>query len=471
MEMKSFFRYLGRNKIYSLINVIGFALSLAFVILTMAYTWQESTVDHFHKDADRIQLAFNQNPESGWQPGDDWIVAEALKGRFSDVEDACPVYYMQERTVSLRTMEQEVKVHASFSESNFFTFFSFPLVSGEPEEVLQDPYSVVLSEPLAQRLFGTENPIGQSLKLDDSVYVKVSGVMKPFRNSLLSGTDVLLPMPRTAECLPYSLEKEWGYLTVTLAFVKMHPGHDMNDHRQEVLEFYKEQGYDIFDEKGFVNCNDVWFVPLKEVHLGGFKPSVVSAETWQGQNVVLRYGDAALVRLLWTVSILVLLFAIINYINLTLASSEFRVKEAAARRLLGASRWAVQSRLMSETVFLTFLSFLIGLLLALAFEPEFSSILQKPIDLGLLFSPGGVALAVLLLLVVGLVAGGLPSVLISSFKPVDIVNGRYRLRAKMSLGKTFLVFQNMATFLMLSLSVVISLQIRHLIKAPLGMIP
>ena len=203
-------------------------------------------------------------------------------------------------------------------------------------------------------------------------------------------------------------------------------------------------------------------------HLGGFKPSVVSAETWQGQNVVLRYGDAALVRLLWTVSILVLLFAIINYINLTLASSEFRVKEAAARRLLGASRWAVQSRLMSETVFLTFLSFLIGLLLALAFEPEFSSILQKPIDMGLLFSPGGVALAVLLLLVVGLVAGGLPSVLISSFKPIDIVNGRYRLRAKMSLGKTFLVFQNMATFLMLSLSVVISLQIRHLIKAPLG---
>ena len=121
MEMKSFFRYLGRNKIYSFINVIGFALSLAFVILTMAYTWQESTVDHFHKDADRIQLAFNQNPESGWQPGDDWIVAEALKGRFSDIEDACPVYYMQERTVSLRTMEQEVKVHASFSESNFFT--------------------------------------------------------------------------------------------------------------------------------------------------------------------------------------------------------------------------------------------------------------------------------------------------------------------------------------------------------------
>ena len=468
MELKSFFRYLGRNKTYTLINVIGFALSLAFVILTMAYTWQESTVDHFHEDADRIQLAFNQNPESGWQPGDDWIVAEALKGRFSDVEDACPVYYMQERTVSLRTMEQEVKVHASFSESNFFTFFSFPLVSGEPGEVLQDPYSVVLSEPLAQRLFGKENPIGQSLKLDDSVYVKVSGVMKPFRNSLLSGTDVLLPMPRTAECLPYSLEKEWGYMTVTLTFVKMHPGHDMNDHRQEVLEFYKEQGYGIFDEKGFVNCNDVWFVPLKEVHLGGFKPSVVSAETWHGQNVVLRYGDAALVRLLWTVSILVLLFAIINYINLTLASSEFRVKEAATRRLLGAARWSVQLRLMSETVFLTFLSFLIGLLLALAFEPEFSGILQKPVDMGLLFSPGGVALAVLLLLVVGLVAGGLPSVLISSFKPIDIVNGRYRLRSKMSLGKTFLVFQYMATFLMLSLSVVISMQIRHLIKAPLG---
>ncbi len=123
---------------------------------------------------------------------------------------------------------------------------------------------------------------------------------------------------------------------------------------------------------------------------------------------------------------------------------------------------------MAETVFLAFFSFLLGLLLALAFEPEFSDILQKPIDMGLLFSPGGVALAVLLLLVVGLVAGGLPSVLISSFKPIDIVNGRYRLQSKMFLGKVFLVVQNMTTFLMLSLAAVISLQMRHLIKAPLG---
>ena len=123
---------------------------------------------------------------------------------------------------------------------------------------------------------------------------------------------------------------------------------------------------------------------------------------------------------------------------------------------------------MAETVFLAFFSFLLGLLLALAFEPEFSDILQKPIDMGLLFSPGGVALAVLLLLVVGLVAGGLPSVLISSFKPIDIVNGRYRLQSKMFLGKVFLVVQNMTTFLMLSLAAVISLQMRPLIKAPLG---
>ena len=304
-QMKSFFRYLSRNKTYTLINVIGFALSLAFVILTMAYTWQESTVDHFHKDADRIQLAFNQNPESGWEPGDDLIVAEALKGRFPDVEDACPVYYMQHRTVNLRTTEREIEVHASFSESNFFTFFSFPLVSGDPESVLQDPYSVVLSEPLAQRLFGAENPVGQSLKLDDSVYVKVSGVMKPIRNSLLSGTDVVLPMPRTAECDLYPPYKEWGYLAIVLTFVKMLPGHDMNDHWQEVLTFYREQGYDLFDEKGLARYNDVWFVPLKDVHLGGFKPSIVGAETWYGQNVSLRYGDPALVRLLWTVSVLV----------------------------------------------------------------------------------------------------------------------------------------------------------------------
>ena len=79
----------------------------------------------------------------------------------------------------------------------------------------------------------------------------------------------------------------------------------MNDHRQEVLTFYREQGYDLFDEKGLARYNDVWFVPLKDVHLGGFKPSIVGAETWYGQNVSLRYGDPALVRLLWTVSVLV----------------------------------------------------------------------------------------------------------------------------------------------------------------------
>ena len=126
MELKSFFRYLGRNKTYTLINVIGFALSLAFVILTMAYTWQESTVDHFHKDADRIYIAVNKTAEGWWEAGDALPVTYWYKETFPEVEDVCPVVSVKDVAIECRGGQQEAVT--LFTEDNFFSFFSFPLV-------------------------------------------------------------------------------------------------------------------------------------------------------------------------------------------------------------------------------------------------------------------------------------------------------------------------------------------------------
>ena len=225
MELKSFFRYVGRNKTYTLINVIGFALSLAFVILTMAYTWQESTVDHFHKDADRIQMMYSYDDKLNkrWLWVSSWPMGEMLKSRYPEIEETNTV--VQEiSTVSGATFmvedgERKMPAHAIFTEPNFFTFFSYPLLSGSPESVLQDPYSAVVSSSFARRFFGEEDPIGKSLRISEKTSVTVTGVMEDMKHSFMANYDMVLRIERASEFSIF-VRKGFIYDYHALTFVK-----------------------------------------------------------------------------------------------------------------------------------------------------------------------------------------------------------------------------------------------------------
>ena len=452
INLHSFLKFLNRNKAYTAINIFGLAVSLMFVVLIFLYAWQEFSTDSFQKDKDRIYVGFSVI-ETIAAPNEALPVPYWLKERYADIEEVCPVNTYTLRSLVVSWRDKELRCQTTAAESNFFTFFSFPLRSGSPQRVLQDEYSAVVSESFARRMFGSEDPIGQSIRITDSTSVVVTGVMEDIAHSMMPYADMLLRVERVEE-FNYAISKDnAGNAGACSNFYKMYPGKDLNAHREDILAMFNER-YWIYS-RGF--AQDVRYVPMKDAYWEGF-----------GTTDNLLFGSKRFVLVLFAVGLLILVFAVFNYINLTVAQSGGRAKEMATRRLLGSSRTGVMLRLVVESVLLTAFSFLFGLGLAKAMAPVAESLLQTKLDFGILLMPASIALSVGLVVLIGFLSGLLPAVLISAAKPVEVVRGLFRRRSKMVFGKCFITFQNAITIVMLSMSLVMILQIRHLLHAPLG---
>lgn len=181
-----------------------------------------------------------------------------------------------------------------------------------------------------------------------------------------------------------------------------------------------------------------------------------------------EHGNRQILLILLTAGIAILLFAITNYINLTVAQTGFRAKEMASRKLLGASGKSVTFRLIIESTLITLIAFIIGFLLALLCQKSASSLCGSQIDILSHFSWKIAGAYLLFILVIGAVSGCIPAYVISRYKPIDIVKGALRFRSKMVFSKIFMVFQNVITVVMIVCSTTVYLQIRHLVNAPLG---
>ncbi len=197
--------------------------------------------------------------------------------------------------------------------------------------------------------------------------------------------------------------------------------------------------------------------PLNEIYFS-------KMATWTG----FRSGDWNFVMILMSVGVLILLFAIINYINLTVAQTGQRAKEMATRRLLGSSRGELFSRLILESTLLSLFSFILGFVLAMAAVPFANDLLQTRINLTEAITPVNILIAIGLILFLGIASGLLPAWIISNSKPIDIVRGGFRAKTKMVFSKIFITFQNVITIMMIAASVTMVLQINHMINAPLG---
>ncbi len=448
LNIKSFLKFLSRNKAYTAIDVFGLSVSLMFVILIAVYTVQELSVDKFHKDVDRIYVLANDRGPSTALP-----IAYRLQERYPEIEQVCPVITTNVGNQIVKNNDKKLTARTVPVDSCFFNFFSFKLLAGDKNRVLENRSNVVLSKTFANKLFGTEDPIGQSVIIGDSLSFLVSGIMEDIKHSTIPYADIMFRVERAHE-YNWSISMDHpGNAGSTVAFLKMKPGADLRPKIPDILAYFKESFW-IYqrDMSKVVNL-----IPMSELYFSELN-DFGSVQT----------GNKRLVIVLLSVGILILVFAIFNYINLTVAQAGQRAKEMATRRLLGSSRGDLFIRMMIESTLLTVISFGIGWLLAHAAVPFVNDLLQTQIDLMATFTPGWCLAGIVLILLIGVVAGLLPAVLISSVKPIDIVRGTFRRQTKMVFSKVFITFQNGITIAMIAASIVMILQSRHLINAPLG---
>lgn len=447
LNFKSFFKFLSQNKAYTAIDIFGLSVSLMFVILISIYTVQELSTDKFHEKAERIYVLGHEGGPVTAVP-----VAYRLQEHYPEIEKVCPVIFSNIPEFQVFSGDKKLKASACCADSTFFDFFSFKLLAGNRETVLEDRYSAVVSETFARKMFGSDDPIGESIRLSDSTSVIVTGVVEDFRKSMIPYRDLIIRLERAAEFNGGLTKTTYNNAGATTAFLMAHEGVDLRTKADDALSYLKEFFWiykiDIRKEVRFTPLTELYFTPAE----------------WTPLNL----GDKNFVLVLMSVGILILIFAVFNYINLTVAQAGRRAKEMATRRLLGSSRGELFMRLMMESTLLTLFSFGLGLLLALVAAPFANELLATRLYLSDACTPAWIGAAVGVVLLIGFLAGLLPALMISASKPIDVVRGTFRRQTKMVFSKCFITFQNTITIATLVAALVMGLQINHLVKAPLG---
>lgn len=439
-------RNLRRQKGYAAINVFGLALGLGACLLIVLYVQHEWSYDRFHEQSDRIYRVLEHDTSgsggSGWTARMQGPMGPALVADVPEVEQAVRFYPKGEilfRTENRRFYEDD----GYRTDPAFFDVFSFPLQQGNPETALSQPDAIVLTESLAETYFGDQNPLGRTLTLGEDDERTVTGVVEdPPSNSQIRFS-YLVPLPD--EIHGMSLE-EWGRFSAFQTYVLLRS--DAN------VEAVEEKLSSFADTYMGGRASDVRHTlqPITEAYL--YSPS--GAEPY-------RSGDPTYLYLFGAVAALILLIAVINYVNLAVARATRRVEEVGIRKTVGADRGHIAKQFLSESLLVVAVAVAIALVLVRFSLPAFETLFA--VDLAPETLPGGwLALGlVATVLVVGVGAGSYPALFLSSFRPSGILqgSGQYGGRGGL-LRKALVVFQFAIAVVLLACTGVVYQQLQYM---------
>lgn len=459
--MKSYLNFLRRNIGYTMINVLGFAVSLMFVIIIGAYAWQEMHIDSWHKKADRTYVfeAKPENEESNL--GFNRLAATTLAQRFPEIETVCAITSHEE---NFRKPDGE-SIHTRFllADSTFFDIFDFELLQGDRSKVLRTPQSIVVSEKFAYEYFGdTEDPTGKKIYFQgDSIAFTVSGMMKPMKRTMFLNPD------RTSPDFigNYALNKyfnranlDFSNGTGALVAAVAKEGVDLPESAAAMEKdltnyfwLFQRENESFFGKRSFI------IMPIADAYLYKTRDRSVGVD-----------GNDDMVTLMLAAAAVLLLFAVMNYVNLTVAQVSFRAKEMAMRRLLGSSKSDIAVRMFCESFSLVLASMLIGVILAFAALPYAEQILGLPIDLAMAVNPTTLGILTAVIFITSILSGIIPATIISAVRPIEVIKGTFRRKSKMWFSKIFITLQNIAAIFLIGCGLTVYEQTMHLINAPLG---
>ena len=447
--MKSFWNFLKKNKIYGTVNLVGLTVSMAFVLLLAVYVQRQLSTDSFQKNADRIYVVANETTVSSA-----YYLDKRLKENFPEIEKSSAVaivspampFHLENELIYGRTMA---------ADSSFFDIFSYELVAGNRADWKLSWDRCMVSEEFANAHFGGRDPIGRLLVTEVGMTpLTVCGVFKDFGNSAFVSPDVLV----RGEILPRmnpSHDVRMNNAAAGVSVVMCPPGVDLRDKHDEILKWL-EENYWVYSS----NFDEVRLIPLRDLYFlesGAFE--------WTG---AVHFGDRGFVNLLLGMCLLLLAFAVLNYVNMTTALMGFRAREMATRRLVGADRWSIFLKTILESLIVCAVSMVLAVLLAEWLAPQASRVLSYPISVFGAVTSVNILLVLAFVLVLGFLAGLVPALLIQRTEPIEIVRGTLRRKTKTVYSKVIIVIQNAVSVVMLICALTIGAQIRHMVTADLG---
>ena len=448
--MKSFWNFLKKNKLYGAINLVGLTVSMAFVLLLAVYVQRQLSTDSFQENADRIYVIANEdNVTMGY-----WL-DKHLKNNFPEIEKGCCVANMSS-SAAFSIDGERVYGSTMAADSTFFEIFSYDLVKGNKADWRVSWDRCMVSEEFANANFGEKDPIGQIIQFnyEGTFPLTVCGIYKEFGNSILKAPDVLV----RGEMMPKTNSSHDEYMSNAgggICFVMAYPGADLLARQDDILSWCEEHFW-VYKSQ----YDKVRIIPLRDMYF-------LNEGIRYGSDTI-QFGNRSFVNLLLAMCLLLLAFAVLNYINMTTALTGFRAKEMATRRLVGAEKRSIFLKVISESTIICAISMLLAILLAEALAPTASRILEYQVSVFKAVTPVNILLVLGFILVLGILAGIVPALLIQKAQPIEIVRGTLRLKTKTVYSKVIIVVQNVVAVVMLVSALTIGLQIRHMVSADLG---
>ena len=433
--MKSYLKFISRNKLYTAIEAVGLAVSLAFVIIIGSYVWQQYAVTSENPDRERVYV-----PGTPGFPALTYGFPDAI----GDIPEIESVSRMCNVVVHPVIRGENTEAKSVGVEPEFFEICpQFRFVEGSAD-VLSAPNNAILSASFARK-HGLS--VGEALDITGSSYV-VGAILEDLKGTVIKPYDIFLNAAvYKDEWQPFD---NYGS-TVTL--IKVRPETDRKELYDKLESVCKDvysniYGQSFFDHLELSRYDELFF---KETE--GF----------------FRHGDKATLRILMLVGLLLLLSAILNYINLSVALTGKRVKEMAVRQLSGASRTGIIWKYLAESIAFTAVCFAAGLLLAEAFCPAMNALLNNPdIPIKIIWSPGYAFAYIVIILLVGVLCGIFPAMMSGLYNPVDVMKGGYRRRSKMVFSKVFIVLQNALAVILIALAITMEAQMHKTQERPMN---
>ncbi len=453
------FRNLVRNKIYSFINIAGLAMGIAAFILILEYVSLEKSVNQFHVDLPNMYRIMMQNVDgNSWsqiEPG--WM--GKAKQLMPEVKDYC----RYEEGISQGVVKNESKnisfreENIGYVEGNFFDFFSFPLKSGKSKD-FNKPNAAFISETYCKKYFGDQNPIGQSISLNNQ-FGNTTYIVEGVYADMLENSSIRYDMVFSLETLKNEANLNgngWANLDnfdsqFINAIVSLQDGVDYKKFEKKLTalrqEHQKEKDNNIFRVQ-----------PFSEAHLA----TSLSDSLQHSGNVKYMYMLAG-------IAFLILLIAWFNYINLNTANSMKRANEVGVRKVLGATQNNLISQFLGETILVNTLAFLLAILLILLLQPLFNSMIGKQLSLKSLVGSYVWILGLVLLVLGSLGSGVYTSYMLSNYKPVETLKSKIVKTSKgIILRKSLVVVQFSISIALILFTALIYSQLRYMQTKDLG---
>ncbi len=461
--LKTAIRNLRHNKVYSFINIAGLTIGLACAMLIILYVKDEVSYDRFHKNANQIYLVavkghFSRGPNNfvNYMSVSGYLQGPKFKAAIPEIQG---FVRFQGNHIDIKNGTNITSQGISYVDSNFFSIFSFPLLHGNPKTALLNPHSVVLSEDMAKKQFGSIDVLGKTMLIknnDEFQPYTITGISKTCPQNSSIKFDVLLPINVPAE--EEAKTDNWSSFFLG-TFVMLSPNANIKSVEAKMKKTYEADAADMIKKNKDNPLSDITYIlqPLTDIHLNKEIPNQLS----DASNPVYSY-------ILSGIALLILLIACINFINLTVARSIGRAKEIGIRKISGGHRKQLIFQFLGESFLLCFIAFGFALILAMVLLPIFSELSNKALELSYLLDYKLIISYIALFLITGFLAGLYPALVLSKYNPAQTLYGRFQFAGRNYLQKILVVLQfSFASFLIMATITIFS-QFNFLTTEKLG---